>query len=123
MELLFAIIAGILFTSGFYMILRRSLVKVLLGLIFLGNAGNILIFSVARITKGIPPFIPGSTDTLADPYADPLPQALILTAIVIGFGTQAFAIALFKKVYKNQGDDDLDKLRSTDSMDYKEGNN
>lgn len=116
MELLIAVIAGILVTCGFYMILRRSLVKVLLGLIFIGNAANLIIFSVARVTKGIPPFISQELDKMDLPYADPLPQALILTAIVIGFGTQAFAIALFKKAFKEIGDDDLDVMNSTDKM-------
>ncbi len=116
MELLLAIIAGILLTSGLYMLLRRSLVKVLLGLIFLGNAANLMIFSVSRVSQGIPAFIPNDADKLAPPYADPLPQALILTAIVISFGTQAFAIALFKKAYQKVGDDDLDKMNSTDEM-------
>ena len=116
MELLLAIIAGILMTSGLYLILRRSLVKVLLGLIFLGNSANLMIFSVARITKGLPAFIPQDADILVEPYADPLPQALILTAIVISFGTQAFAIALFKKAYDKIGDDDLDKMNTTDIM-------
>ena len=116
MELLLAIIAGILVTSGFYMILRRSLVKVLLGLIFLGNAANLIIFSVARVTKGAPPFVAHDMEKMTQPYADPIPQALILTAIVIGFGTQAFAIALFKKAFEKIGDDDLDVMNSTDKM-------
>lgn len=116
MELLLALIAGILVTSGIYLVLRRSLVKVLLGLIFLGNAANLIIFSVARVTKGAPPFIAQDMDKMQQPYADPLPQALILTAIVIGFGTQSFAIALFKKAYEKIGNDDLDQLNSTDKM-------
>ncbi|PMP86329.1 MAG: cation:proton antiporter, partial [Roseiflexus castenholzii] len=48
------------------------------------------------------------------PYADPLPQALILTAIVIGFGVQAFTIVLFRRAYRSCGADDIDELRTTE---------
>jgi multicomponent Na+:H+ antiporter subunit C len=116
MNLLLAVIIGILYGAGTYMILRRSLVKVILGLIFLGHAANLLIFTIGRLTKGAPPFIPQGAETLAEPYADPLPQALILTAIVIGFGVQAFAIVLFKRTYQTVGTDDLDKMKSTDEL-------
>lgn len=116
MELVLALIAGILASCAFYLLLRRSLVKVILGLVFLGNAVNLTIFSVARVTKGTAAFIAKDADTLSGVYADPLPQALILTAIVIGFGTQAFAIALFRKAFQKAGDDDLDKMNSTDIM-------
>jgi|UniRef100_A0A832G6U8 multicomponent Na+:H+ antiporter subunit C len=116
MNFLLAVIIGILYGAGTYMILRRSLVKVILGLIFLGHAANLLIFTIGRLTKGAPPFIPQGAETLAEPYADPLPQALILTAIVIGFGVQAFAIVLFKRTYQTVGTDDLDKMKSTDEL-------
>lgn len=116
MNFLLAIIIGILYGAGTYMILRRSLVKVILGLIFLGHAANLLIFTIGRLTKGAPPFIPQGAETLTEPYADPLPQALILTAIVIGFGVQAFAIVLFKRTYQTVGTDDLDKMKSTDEL-------
>ena len=114
MTLILAILVGILYSAGIYMILRRSLVKVIIGLIFLGYAANLLIFTIGRITKGVPAFVPDDGGLLVEPFADPLPQALILTAIVIGFGVQAFAIVLFKRAYKIIGTDDLDKMKSTD---------
>lgn len=116
MDLLLALIVGLLYAAGTYLILRRSLVKVIFGLIFLGHAANLLIFTIGRLTKGAPAFIPQGAETLAEPYADPLPQALILTAIVIGFGVQAFAIVLFKRTYQTVGTDDLDKMKSTDEL-------
>jgi multicomponent Na+:H+ antiporter subunit C len=116
MNFLLAIMVGILYAAGTYLILRRSLAKVIFGLIFLGHAANLLIFTIGRLTKGAPPFIPAGAETLAEPYADPLPQALILTAIVIGFGVQAFAIVLFKRAYQTVGSDDLDHLKSTDEL-------
>lgn len=115
MVLVLSILVGVLYASGVYMILRRSLVKVIIGLIFLGHAANLLIFTIGRITKGKPAFVPETG--LSEPFADPLPQALILTAIVIGFGVQAFALVLFKRTYDRVGTDDLDQLKSTDKPD------
>jgi multicomponent Na+:H+ antiporter subunit C len=115
MEIILVVIIGVLYTSGLYMILRRSFVKVIIGFIFLGHAANLLIFTVGRITKGSPAFI-NIDGTLANSAADPLPQALILTAIVIGFGVQAFAIVLFKRAYQTTGSDDLDEFNKTDEL-------
>lgn len=108
MELLIAIITGVLYAAGIYMILRRSLVKLILGLILLGNGANLLIFLVGRLTAGKPPIIAEESKVFTEAYADPIPQALILTAIVISFGLQAFAIVTIKRVYKVVGTDDLD---------------
>lgn len=115
MELILIIIIGVLYTTGLYMVMRRSFVKVIIGLMFLGHAANLLIFTVGRITKGSPAFV-NIDGSLPATYADPLPQALILTAIVISFGVQAFAIVLFKRAYQAAGTDDLDELRTTDEM-------
>lgn len=114
MEIILAIITGVLYASGIYMILRRSMVKLILGIILLGNGVNLLIFLLGRITKGEPPIIDSAEKVLAGVYADPIPQALILTAIVISFGLQAFAIILVKRTYKVLKTDDLDQLNTTD---------
>lgn len=112
MHLLLAMMIGLFYASGIYMMLRRSLVKLLIGLILLGNGANLLIFLLGRITRGIPPVISESDRVLRGAYADPIPQALILTAIVISFGLQSFAIILLKKVYQVTKTDDLDDLNS-----------
>jgi multicomponent Na+:H+ antiporter subunit C len=114
MEILLALVTGILYAAGIYMMLRRSLVKLILGIILLGNGVNLLIFLLGRITKGSPPIIPENAKVFDGLYADPVPQALILTAIVISFGLQAFAIILVKRAYKVLGTDDLDQLNTTD---------
>jgi len=114
MEVLLAIIVGGLYTAGLYMIMRRSIVKLILGLGLLGHAANLLIFTVGGITRGNPPVIEHGATKLVGNFADPLPQALILTAIVIGFGVQAFAIVLVKRAYQTVGTDDFDQMRSTD---------
>lgn len=114
MEVLLALIVGVLYAGGIYMILRRSIVKLIIGLGLLGHAANLLIFTAGRVTRGNPPVIGHEAEQLLPPFADPLPQALILTAIVIGFGVQAFAIVLVKRAYQTVGTDDFDEMRSTD---------
>lgn len=116
MEIILAILVGLLYASGLYMMLRRSLVKLIIGLILLGNGANLLIFLLGRITKGKPPIIPEESYHFTDIYADPVPQALILTAIVISFGLQSFAIVLIKRAYKVVKTDDLDQMNSTDEF-------
>jgi multicomponent Na+:H+ antiporter subunit C len=116
MTFVLAILTGVLYTAGIYMILRRSIVKVIIGLILLGHAANLLIFTVGRITKASPAFIANDAATASAGIAEPLPQALILTAIVIGFGVQAFTIVLFKRAYQAVGHDDINKLKSTDRI-------
>lgn len=113
MEILLAILVGILYTAGVYMLLRRSIVKFIIGIIFLSNATNLLVFLASGITSGNPPFIDEGVTQSAH-MADPLPQALILTAIVIGFGIIVFTLALKYKFFELTGTDDLDQLKKTD---------
>ncbi|MCK8517101.1 Na+/H+ antiporter subunit C [Methylonatrum kenyense] len=111
-----AVVVGALFAASVYMMLRRSIVKLVIGLILLSNAANLLIFTVSGLTRGAPPLIPeGMTVPPGGAWADPLPQALILTAIVIGFGVLAFAVVLIHRAYEVVGEDDMDQMRSTDS--------
>ena len=66
MEILLAILVGLLYASGIYMILRRSFVKLIIGIILLGNGANLLIFLLGRITKGLPPIIPENSKLAID---------------------------------------------------------
>lgn len=113
MLILMAIAAGVLFATGLYMILRRSLVKVLIGILLLSYAANLLLFNSAPLMRGAPPLIDPTTGVPAI-YADPVPQALILTAIVISFGVTAFAVVLIRRVYAVTGTGDLDNMHCTD---------
>lgn len=115
MELLLAIVTGVLYAAGVYMMLRRSLVKFIIGLMLIGNGANLLIFLLGRLAKGQPPIIGADEKILEGIYADPIPQALILTAIVIGFGLQSFSIVLIKKVYEVLQTEDMNSLTSTDT--------
>ncbi len=114
MILLLAITAGVLFAAGIYMILRRSLVKILIGLLLLGYAVNLLLFNSAELLPARPPLVVAGSTLPPFMYADPVPQALILTAIVISFGLTAFAVVLVRQVYLVSGKDDLNEMRSTD---------
>ncbi len=100
-SILLAIAVGSLFASGAYMILRRGQIKLILGLALLSHGVNLLLFGSGRLTEGRPPiFVHKSSyaETIASfPPADPLPQALILTAIVISFGITAFVIVLVNR--------------------------
>ncbi len=116
MEIILAIIVGFLYAAGVYLILRRSLVKLIIGLVLLGNGINLLIFLMGGLNRGNPPIIDATEKYLANPNVDPVPQALILTAIVISFGLQSFAIVLIKRVYKTLHTDDLDDLNTTDTI-------
>lgn len=114
MEILIAILVGVLYAAGVYMLLRRSIVKFIIGIIFLSNASNLLVFLSAGLVQGKPAFVNGYT---IDPgqLADPTPQALVLTAIVIGLGMVVFILALKYKYFEITGTDDLDQLKQTDS--------
>jgi multicomponent Na+:H+ antiporter subunit C len=108
MELLLAILAGVLYASGLYLMLRRRLAQLIIGLSLLSNGSNILLLSAAGVTRGKPPLI--SAGVTADQFADPVPQSLILTAIVIGFGVLAFALVLAHRVQQSAGSDDIDTI-------------
>jgi multicomponent Na+:H+ antiporter subunit C len=114
METLMAIVVGGLFAGGLYMMMRRSIVKLIIGLALLSHATNLLIFLMGKLTPGRSAVIPPGSEDITQPFADPLPQALILTAIVIGFAILAFSVVLIRRVYQVVKTDDLDELQSTE---------
>ncbi len=114
MTLILAVLIGVLYAAGLYMMMRRSIVKLIAGLALLGYASNLFIFTIGRLTRAAPPIVPPGLTAPAEPFADPVPQALILTAIVIGFGLQAFALALIRRAYETAQTDDLDNMKATD---------
>jgi len=111
MELVITLVVGALFSMGIYLMMRRSLVKLIIGLAILTNAVNLLIFTTGGLTRGRPAMVPDGATAPTLPYADPLPQAFILTAIVIGFGVLAFAVVLAMRVYRSLGVDDMDRAK------------
>lgn len=116
MDSLMAFVVGALYAAGTYLMMRRSIVKLIIGLALLSHGANLLIFMMGNLIPGHPPVISAGAVTPSPPFADPLPQALILTAIVIGFGLQAFAVVLIRRTHQTVGTDDLDELQATDMM-------
>ena len=114
METLLAIVSGVLYASALYMMLRRSIVKLVIGLMLLSNAANLLVFTAGGLTPGAPPLVPEGMSQPVGLIADPLTQALILTAIVISFGVLAFAVVLIHRAYEVVKEDDMDMMKDTD---------
>jgi multicomponent Na+:H+ antiporter subunit C len=110
MEVLLALASGILYMAGIYLMLRRRLAQLIVGLGLLSNGTNLLIFAVGGLTRAHPPVVPEASAQLVPPYADPVPQALVLTAIVIGFGLLAFSLVLAHRVHATTGSDDVDDV-------------
>ncbi|HES76975.1 MAG TPA: Na+/H+ antiporter subunit C [bacterium] len=106
MELMLAIVIGVLTASGVYLSLRAHTFSVVLGLTMLSYAVNLFLFVMGRVLIGHPAVV----DAAATAYADPLPQALVLTAIVIAFGMTAFVIVLSLRSLVEMGNDHVDGL-------------
>lgn len=111
MELLLAITIGVLVSTSVYLMLDRNVLRFLFGLVLLSNAVNLVIFVAGRLTAGAPPLIPDGAYAPDGAVANALPQALVLTAIVIGFGLLAFALALVYRTYMSLGTVNSDEMR------------
>jgi multicomponent Na+:H+ antiporter subunit C len=109
MEAYLAVAAGVVLAFALVALLRRSFLRMVVGFMLVSNAVNLVIFTSGRLTRGQAPIIPGDLETVQS-AANPLPQALILTAIVISFGITAFAFALAFRVFKTFGTLDTDQL-------------
>lgn len=114
MHLLMAVTVGLMYAAALYLMLRRSVVKLLFGLVLLGHGSNLLIFTAAGLSRGGPPLVRPGEDAMTGPHTDPLPPALILTAIVISFAILSFACVLVKRVYEEVGCDDVNEMKSTE---------
>lgn len=117
METLFAVLVGILFSAAIYLMLSKQSVRVLLGIALLGNAVNLLLFTSGRLTREVPPIIAAGLDVLPGNTANPLPQALILTAIVISFSFFAFLLVLTYRAFQELGTDNTDEMRLAEPKD------
>ncbi|MBT3150225.1 Na(+)/H(+) antiporter subunit C [Streptomyces sp. CHD11] len=100
-----ALVVGGLFATGFHLMLQRSLMRIILGFILLGHGTNLLLL-VAGGTPGRPPVLPGKEPDPAA-TADPLPQAMALTAIVITFGLTVFLVTLAYRSWRLSGHDEV----------------
>ena len=110
MEILLGALAGILMAASVWLMLSRNLVKFLLGLVLISNVANLVIFASGGLTYGAPPLIAEGAAAPTALVANPLPQALILTAIVIGFGLVAFTLVLALRAYQELGTVNVDAM-------------
>ncbi|WP_438975939.1 Na+/H+ antiporter subunit C [Roseicyclus sp.] len=111
MEILIAIIVGVLVAASVYLMLARNVLRFLFGMVLISNAANLTIFASGRLTPEAPPLIPDGAYAPVGEVANALPQALVLTAIVIGFGLFAFALTLVYRSYQGLGTLNSDEMR------------
>ena len=119
MELILAIGIGVLASCGIYLLLRTTVFSLILGLALLGYAVNLFLFAMGRLAINAAPIIGAG-----ERFADPLPQALVLTAIVIGLAMTAFVVALALRARSAWGDDrsEFDATKATDKLPVALGN-
>ncbi|CAM3545969.1 Na+/H+ antiporter subunit C [Halomonas lysinitropha] len=112
MESLYAITTGVLTACGLYLVLRGRTFPVVVGLTLLSYAVNLFLFSMGGLTTDGAAILDGPSN-----YADPLPQALVLTAIVIGFAMTAFVVILAMRARSEAGNDHVDGRHHEDGED------
>lgn len=110
MTLAVALAAGVCCAAGVYLMLSRDLVRCVIGLSILGSGANLVIFAAGRLGSDVPPLVPAGAVALLD-SANPVPQALVLTAIVIGLALTCFSLVLVTRLLQESGSDDSDALR------------
>ena len=113
-ETAYALLVGVFFATAIYLLLSKAVIRMLLGISVLGNAVNLLIFTAGRLTREVPPIVGEGDTQLIEPFANPLPQALILTAIVIGFAMFTFLLVLGYRAYQELNADNTDTMRLTE---------
>lgn len=111
METAFSVLVGAFFGVAVYLMLSKHIIRILLGIAILGNGVNLLIFTAGRLVRETPAIIPQGRDVPDGIVANALPQALILTAIVISFSFFAFLLVLAYRAYQEIGSDDTDGMR------------
>lgn len=111
MEWMMAVAIGILFMTGVYLILSKSLLRMILGTSLLTHGVHLLLMTMAGLKTGAAPVLGNK----AEAYVDPLPQALILTSIVISFGVTAFFLVLSYRAHQTLGTDDMDSMKGDES--------
>lgn len=114
MEIVLIITIGVLSAGGCYLLLQRRLLRAVIGLSIFSQAANLVIFTAGKVQSSKPAFISVQEKTLQGLTADSLPQALILTAIVIGFAMVAFFVVLTYRVFVETGTDNIDEMLGSD---------
>ena len=110
MEAVLSLLVGLLVACATFLLIQRNLLRKVFGIMLLGASANLLILTVGRVTRVTPPLVPDGATGPVEGYANPLSQALILTAIVISFGLTAFTLVLLYRTYQELGTIDSDEL-------------
>lgn len=108
METMITIVAGVLFTAGTYLVLSKSILRIILGLSIFTHGVHLMLMAVNGLKTGTAPLLGEGSDTA---FTDPVPQALILTSIVISFALTAFFLVLGYRTFIELGTDNIDELR------------
>lgn len=111
MEPVYAGLSTLFLAAAFYLLLSRHVVRMLIGVALLGNGVNLSLFIAGRLTRDVPPVMGAGEEVLKAGAANPLPQALILTAIVISFSFFAYLLVLGYRAYQTLGTDDTRAMR------------
>lgn len=114
MMVVLAFMIAFIVATGVYLVLARDLFRCIVGLAVLGSAVNLIVFAAGRFGPMQPPIITAGAKQLVGGAANPLPQALVLTAIVISFALLCFSLVLGARLRQQIGDDDTDQLRSAE---------
>ncbi|MFD2236384.1 Na+/H+ antiporter subunit C [Aureimonas populi] len=117
MEVAVAAVSGIMFSFAIYLLLSRHIIRMVIGVAILGNAVNLSIFTAGRLGPIAPPLIPSGLDMPPTEIANPLPQALVLTAIVISFSLFVFLLVLTYRAYQDLETDDTRRMRVAEPED------
>lgn len=111
MEIIMSIVAGLLVAAAVYLILSKSLLRIIIGTGLLSHGAHLLILTMGGLDGSAPPVLADGVTN----FADPLPQALILTAIVISFGVTAFFLVLAYRAYQELETDDINIMKGSDA--------
>lgn len=114
METAVAFLTGLFFAVSIYLMLSRHIIRILLGAALFSTGANLTIFTMGRVTREVPPIIPSGQYFPAEGAANALPQALVLTAIVIAFSLFAFLLVLVMRSYQELGTDDTEAMREAE---------
>lgn len=110
MEIIMSVLAGILFTTGVYNLLQKQLLRIIIGTGLISHGAHLFILTMGELKTGAPPVLTEGVEN----YTDPLPQALILTSIVISFGVTSLLLVLAYRAAKINGTDNMEQLRGND---------
>jgi multicomponent Na+:H+ antiporter subunit C len=112
MIVLYSLLMGLMFGVGIYLLMSRNYIRVIVGLGLLGHGVNLLVFGCGGLVRGAAPLMNSIQNSLPHAgYADPLPQALVLTAIVIGFGAQVFLFVVSRETFSHTKKENIETLK------------